>query len=1153
MFFPVSLSPRLWVVAGVAGVVLGVLPAGAQVIREDFGQQVVGERPVGPILTLASDGSGDVRVVDSNSVPREPFGPDGNRSLFLRSTGTTTVTYSGDSGLQQGSLAFSFWPLSDQTYEAPRVLVRLTGGSATSDWGPYLQFSSEVVHVYSGAGTIRLAQKVRLNAANHVALEFDVATQSFTGTLNGEPLTASSDGGGTFTFFGSPESLRSLAIQVGPKTKPSAVFFDDLVLSWIDSNDGIGWSGQGAYRVLVRVEPVAIGERERDELPADLELDFVALLDSLGLEGKANLASLQVMKYDRETAAKLPSQNYAYAKSPFDRAFRWYDSLIPYDFPEFYGSISSTLVPQRKNRVRAGYFYNVVGDWEKGRLAWTHAQERNEPSYYAIYFDAMERDAEVNEVPPRGWIGDGMPRFDRIGSSSTGADHTRIAVTDWTGNGLPDIIYGESYGKLILMPNRGSATAPHFPVHRMLFDADDLPIDLGLSSAPVVVDWTGNGVEDVIVGTHWNRMVFFRNVGTNANRVLQFEGFVELDGQPLELPWEPVVGRPAGAFIRDYYPVIEAVDWNGNGELDLLAGGYVTGLIFLYENTGRGENGLPVLVDRGPLRDAGGQIINVGDWCAAPTVADFTGNGLPDLITGNLPMTADSWNDEYFLRFYANIGSPAEPLLERREFPAVGAFPRVGLTSPRAVDWNGDGLLDLIVSSRRDIYLLENVGTATAPLFKLTEKIESRWGDAPLSVTQFLDWNQDGLPDVVSNYSVSLNSGQGNPYFFPQRVNVLPPGVQIAHPSGIGDDWFYPRLYDFNQNGKVDVLFGDWWGQVRFHRNLSTEEEVVYDVEGEILRMVNGEPIKVGPLGEPDDSFVSLQGARTTFSAADFNGNGIQDLVIGDTFGIVRFYQNIGGRDDPVFALPVEIGNLGIRTEVEATDWDNDGRIDVIAGAANGNVRVFLNTGREGSLRFAAGFDPQLPPVLQPRVKMVDLNSDGDEDLFIPSTQGSVWVERSFLQHGYAPAQFLAVQSRESVLGTMNYQMWSSENFSEAQRNDPGYAGKLADPLGEGIVNLVRYGFGLSPGGLQRERLPLVVVGESGLRIEFFHRRNATDVDYVVEASSDLVIWEEIPWRDLGEREVAEEFERVRLPLSLHVGRDRLFTRVRIVDKEASQ
>ena len=81
----------------------------------------------------------------------------------------------------------------------------------------------------------------------------------------------------------------------------------------------------------------------------------------------------------------------------------------------------------------------------------------------------------------------------------------------------------------------------------------------------------------------------------------------------------------------------------------------------------------------------------------------------------------------------------------------------------------------------------------------------------------------------------------------------------------------------------------------------------------------------------------------------------------------------------------------------------------MIGSAANGRVRVFLN---EGDGRFADGVDPGLPPILQPRVLMADINGDGDEDLFLPSTQGSCFVERSFLRDGYARAELVRVEQR---------------------------------------------------------------------------------------------------------------------------------------------
>jgi hypothetical protein len=376
---------------------------------------------------------------------------------------------------------------------------------------------------------------------------------------------------------------------------------------------------------------------------------------------------------------------------------------------------------KREPRIRAGYVYNPMGDWNAGRLAWIHTQDGMSASRYAIYFRLLPEGQAPREPPPRGWIGDAMPRADRWGTTTTGGDHTLIALDDWDDDGLIDILYGEQYGCIFVLPNRGTKQKPAFPHQRILCDADGVPIDVGLHAAPCVTDWDGDGAKDLLVGVYENRVVLYRNEGTNRDRKLVYRKFVFADGKELALPTRPVPARPEAIFKEDYNPVIERVDWNGDGRIDLLAGGYITGRIFFFENAGAEADGSPRLVLRGPI-ESDGVPLNVGDWCAAPCAADFNGDGKIDLIAAGYPMTAESWKRHSFLRYYENVGAAARPVLTQKPFPRRGEFPSGGLAAPRACDFDSDGLLDLIVSCRRDIYLFRNVGSLTEPMFDVSAK-----------------------------------------------------------------------------------------------------------------------------------------------------------------------------------------------------------------------------------------------------------------------------------------------------------------------------------------------------------------------------------------------------------------------------------------------
>jgi FG-GAP-like repeat len=780
------------------------------------------------------------------------------------------------------------------------------------------------------------------------------------------------------------------------------------------------WAGKGLYRFLVKVDPINIGTRASDVRPAELPINLKTQLQSqLGINGVVDMNSVQVIRYDPDTGQAFNDSSWAFGQSAGDRAFRWYDDAIPYEYPEVEDNIHGTNgVLNYVNRTRFGYFYDAEGNWESGRLSWTHKQEGNKASYYAVYFDTLPAGTEPWEASPRGLLGDGGMRTEPVGFSSTGAIHTRIDVTDWDGDGLSDIIAGNGRGGIAWYKNIGTAAAPDYGTSKILFTTDGKPIDVSWSSAPKVVDWDGDGVEDLITSGERNRMLWYKNVGTNTNRQFVYKGFITEGGQPLALPTTPNPEIPS--ITLDYYAITDVLDYDGDGDRDLIAGGYITGQLFFYKNTGTNPDGTPQLQLQGAIQADGAPIDT--QWSAAPTFADFNNDGLVDIVVGGFPITpggGDGTSSVNFLRYYVNIGTPTNPVYTKQTTPITGGvFPDALLSTPRAVDFNNDGLLDLIVSSNTQVYRYENVGTATSPVWAAhANPMPGKWGSAPLSVTQLLDWDGDGLLDRFSGYSVGLNTGQGNPGIYLPLTSLLGPGQVIDHSSGIGDDHSYNRMFDLDQNGTTDAMDADWDGKIWFHRNSGTNANPNIDTVGVIALMVDGNPIDVGP-GPGADPFDLLQGSRAAYTVADFNQDGLGDLAIANYAGTVTYYDNktASGELDPIFSLPDIVGELGIRAAPFAADWDNDGWIDIIAQATPDRFMFIRNLGVDinGDALFSPGLWINLPPAPYGAggdIVVADFNGDGDDDLLLQTAYGfTTLIEASFLQNGYATATLIDFQ-----------------------------------------------------------------------------------------------------------------------------------------------
>ena len=146
--------------------------------------------------------------------------------------------------------------------------------------------------------------------------------------------------------------------------------------------------------------------------------------------------------------------------------------------------------------------------------------------------------------------------------------HPTPFPVDWDNDGDYDFVtttWGErTYkGQISLMENIGSKTEPKF--------AYPVPLVSGEHYASVVVyDWDGDGLQDLIAGGYMeNSIFFFRNTGTKE--LARFDKRETLiQGIKSSEKWHARTSEeaPWGNALHLYL-----TDWDGDGVMDILAGG----------------------------------------------------------------------------------------------------------------------------------------------------------------------------------------------------------------------------------------------------------------------------------------------------------------------------------------------------------------------------------------------------------------------------------------------------------------------------------------------------------------------------------------------------------------------------------------------------
>ena len=546
----------------------------------------------------------------------------------------------------------------------------------------------------------------------------------------------------------------------------------------------------------------------------------------------------------------------------------------------------------------------------------------------------------------------------------------RVAMVDYNGDGKNDLFtYG--VGGIMVYKNTGNLiTGLAWTLEKNLLYSNYWGTMLNLyvssSDIPAIVDVDGDGDVDILtyhiggehVQYHQNQSMDLYGNADSLAFVLKNEcwgGFREdvtsnsifLNDQDspciagnVPNPELPIINKPIADDSKAHSgSTLLAIDIDGSGVKDLIIGDVSYPSMNLLINGGTLPNTNSLMVSVDPAFPSNSVSANMQLFPAAYSV-DVDFDGIKDLLVA--PNARGVSENEQSVLYYKNTGSNSVSnfVYQTKSFLQEEMIEHGTGSIPVFADLTGDGLLDMFVCNffaykptllkESRIAYYKNTGTLSKPVFTFIDDDLLNLSQANYGlrmIASFGDLDGDSKPDLILGledgslvYRKNISTGS-NPLF---GNAVTSYSANNGTPINVGQ-YAAPQLFDYNRDGKLDLLIGKKTGEIVYYENIGSS-------------LVPSFQLMTSMLGNVDVSTSTPDGFPYPHF---FLHNDTTYLLVGGYDGQLRFYDSIDVTTNGNFHVRQAnfLGlDIGAYSACSLNDIDNDGNLDLFVGQDLGGV-----------------------------------------------------------------------------------------------------------------------------------------------------------------------------------------------------------------------